>query len=120
MASTSLTIVSEADGRNVVRFLRRNVGHVSSYSHALISFLSGVEVRVDRPADSKTFHGMGFLAASLIAHLTPNNGDTFILSPDTENAADFTFKIFERDGDIFVRCQDDGGVIFETNATKAG
>lgn len=118
MATTALTSITDSDGKPLVRFLRRSFGHISGYSHQLLTFLSGAELRTDRPPDDKTFHGMGFLAASLIAEITNANGDTFILSPNSDNTADFRFTIYETEGELFVRCEDEGGVIYETNATR--
>lgn len=119
MANTALTIISDAEGKVVVRFLRRNSGHVSGYSQTLLSSLAGVEIRTDRQPDERTFHAMGFLAPAVIARLMPANGDTFILSPESESAADYTFSIFERDGDVYLKCEDSGGVMYETNASKS-
>ncbi len=119
MASTALTIISNGEGKTVARFLRKSFGHVSGYSHTLLAFMSGAEIRSDRPPDAKTYHAMGFLATSLIAHLTPANGDTFLVPTDSEVSADFTFNIYEKEGEIIVRCEDKAGVIFETNATRS-
>ncbi len=117
MASTALTIISDGEGKTIAKFLRKSFGHVSGYSHMLLAFMSGAEIRTDRPPDAKTYHAMGFLAASLIAHLTPSNGDTFLVPMDSDVSADFTFNIFEKDGVIMVRCEDKAGVIFETRAS---
>ncbi len=117
MASTALTIISNGEGKTVAKFLRKSFGHVSGYSHTLLAFMSGAEIRTDRPPDARTYHGMGFLAASLIAHLTPSNGDTFLVPLDSDVSADFTFYIFEKDGAIAVRCEDKAGVIFETKTS---
>jgi hypothetical protein len=119
MASTALTTIIDSDGNPLVRFLRRNIGHVSGYSHALLSFLSGIEIRNDREPDEKTYHGMGFLAPMLIAGVTRANGDTFLVSPNADAPADFRFAVYENGGEVFVRCEDAGGLIFETNATRA-
>lgn len=118
MTTTALIEFADADGQVPARLMQRYQGHPTAYSQLIISFLAGAKLGTQETADRRVFDSIGFVAAALVAHLAGENPDSCLINPESEYRPNLKFRIYDRNGDVVVRAEDEYGILYETNVSR--
>ena len=111
------TAIADEENNNEVHETKQNIlcmyrqydGYLSGHGAELAEFLQGFNIvngiRLGTP--KRTANGMGCLAAQLISHFKDGIGNIYIHHSDDEDCGEeFTYTIYEEDGEVRVRAYD--------------
>lgn len=97
--------------------MRSEVGDLINYGVELARML-GHTIVIDpseplHDRSESVFHGIGCLAASIIAHFKKRRGDHYVLAPSQVEPCEYTYTVWIEDNEVHMRVEHEGRVVFD-------
>lgn len=84
-------------------------GYFDDAGMELYDIISPIKLRDGLPYNATNVaNGMGCLAAQIISQLKKPPGSIYILEPDIENFEEFTYTIYNKSNEIYMKAEESG------------
>jgi len=129
MGTRSLTVIKEADGKEIVVMYRQMDGYIDGHGHDLAEFCEDIVIvngiGVNKPR--RIANGMACLAAQIVAHFKDGAGGFYLHPAGTRDCGeDYTYTVSQVPNDgkidgehtVHIGVESHGATVFDGSASE--